>query len=97
MGDYYINRWDLLDKVQFMDDYNIDMYYVTLDDIMSLPTVDIRQDKYEIILKNMYRVCMALVDIVDEEMVTYGHNDVVRMAEDYISEYEEDHPDEHER
>ena len=51
------------------------------------------KDMYEILLENIYRICKALVAIVDTECCTYGFDDEVKMAEDYIKDFEEDHPD----
>lgn len=50
-------------------------------------------DKYEMLKKNIYDICIALVAIVDTECCTYGFDTEVKMAEDYIKDYEEDHPD----
>lgn len=50
-------------------------------------------DKWEILQKQIYTICEALIAIVDLECCTYGFNDAVKMAEDYMKAYEEDHQD----
>lgn len=52
------------------------------------------RDKWELLMKEIYIICEALTAIVDLECCTYGFNDAVKMARDYMKEYEEDHPDE---
>jgi len=52
------------------------------------------EDKRELLKKGIYMICEALTAIVDRECCTYGFNDAVKMAMDYMKEYEEDHPDE---
>ena len=47
-------------------------------------------DKYENLLEGVYRICIALVSIVDDEGSTYGFKDEIEMAEEYIRSYEED-------
>ncbi len=46
-----------------------------------------------LIEKSVYQICKSLIYIVDTECCTYGQDDSVKMAEDYIVEYEEDHPE----
>jgi len=50
-------------------------------------------DRWEMLMKEIYDICAALVAIVDTECCTYGFDDEVKMAEDYIKGYEEEHPD----
>ena len=38
-------------------------------------------------------ICQALVSITEMECCTYGFDDVVKMAENYIKEYEEAYTD----
>lgn len=52
------------------------------------------RDKWELLMKEIYIICEALTAIVDLECCTYGFNDAVKMARDYMKAYEEDHPDE---
>ena len=47
-------------------------------------------DKYESLLEGVYRICIALVSIVDHECCAYGFKDEIEMAESYIRSYEED-------
>lgn len=46
-------------------------------------------DKYENLLESVYRICVALVSIVDDEGSTYGFKDEIEMAEEYIRSYED--------
>lgn len=41
----------------------------------------------------IYKICRSLIYIVDTECCTYGQDDSVNMAEDYIKAYEADHPE----
>lgn len=50
-------------------------------------------DRWEMLMKEIYDICYALVAIVDDEGNTYGFDTEVKMAEDYIKEYKEEHPD----
>lgn len=43
MGDY-ISKKALLEKLKYMGDYNIDIDYVTEEDIMSVPCADVREN-----------------------------------------------------
>lgn len=43
MGDY-ISKKALLEKLKYMGDYNINMDYVTAEDIMSIPCADVREN-----------------------------------------------------
>lgn len=43
MGDY-ISKKALLEKLKYMGDYNINMDYVTAEDIMSIPSADVREN-----------------------------------------------------
>lgn len=52
------------------------------------------EQQYEEMMKSIYDICEALTAIVDLECCTYGFNDAVKMARDYIKAYEEDYPDE---
>ncbi len=52
------------------------------------------EEKIELIMKKVYIICEALTAIVDLECCTYGFNEAVSMARDYMKAYEEDHPDE---
>lgn len=45
----------------------------------------------------VYQICKSLIYIVDTESCTYGQDDSVKMAENYIKSYEEDHPELNER
>lgn len=47
-------------------------------------------DKYDNLLEGVYRICIALVSIVDQECCAYGFKDEIEMAEEYIRSYEED-------
>lgn len=40
----YISREALLEKIKYMGDYNIGMDYVTVEDIMSIPSADVREN-----------------------------------------------------
>lgn len=51
-------------------------------------------DNIETLMKGILMICEALVSIVDIENCTYGFNAEVEMAEQYIKDYKEDHPDE---
>ncbi len=51
------------------------------------------EQQFEEMEKSIYDICEALIAIVDLECCTYGFNDAVKMAEDYMKAYEEDHPD----
>ena len=50
-------------------------------------------EKLEMIQKGVYMICLALVSITEMECCTYGFDDVVKMAENYIKEYEEAYTD----
>lgn len=50
----------------------------------------------ELIEKGVYKISLALVSICEHECCDYGFTDEVDMAEQYIKEYEEEHPDEKE-
>ena len=41
----------------------------------------------------IYKICKSLIYIVDTECCTYGQDDSVKMAEDYVKAYEADHPE----
>lgn len=41
----------------------------------------------------VYQICKSLIYIVDTECCTYGQDASVEMAEDYIRNYEKDHPE----
>ena len=41
-------------------------------------------EKLEMIQKGVYMICLALVSITEMECCTYGFDDVVKMAENYI-------------
>ena len=49
--------------------------------------------KLELIENGVYQICKSLIYIVDTECCTYGQDDSVKMAEDYIEAYEKDHPE----
>lgn len=51
-------------------------------------------NNYELLMKGILMICEALVSITEFECCTYGFNAEVKMANDYIKEYKEDHPDE---
>ena len=40
----YISKKALLEKLKYMGDYNIDIDYVTAEDIMSIPSADVREN-----------------------------------------------------
>ena len=42
----YISKKALLEKLKYMGDYNIDMDYVTVEDIMSIPSADIGDNRW---------------------------------------------------
>ena len=50
-------------------------------------------DKLLLIEEGVYKICKSLIYIVDTECCEYGQEDSVKMAEDYISAYEADHPE----
>ena len=41
----------------------------------------------------IYKICKSLIYIVDMECCTYGQDEAVDMADDYIKAYEADHPE----
>lgn len=41
----------------------------------------------------VYQICKSLIYIVDTECCTYGQDESVKMARDYIEAYEKDHPE----
>ena len=41
----------------------------------------------------IYKICRSLIYIVDMECCTYGQDESVKIAEDYIKAYEADHPE----
>lgn len=41
----------------------------------------------------IYKICKSLIYIVDTECCTYGQDEAVDMADDYIKAYEADHPE----
>lgn len=49
--------------------------------------------KFSLIEYGVYQICKSLIYIVDTECCTYGQDDSVKMAEDYIEAYEADHPE----
>ena len=42
----YISKKALMEKFKYMADYNIDMDYVTAEDIMSIPSVDVKEYRW---------------------------------------------------
>ena len=50
-------------------------------------------EKLLLIEKGVYQICRSLIYIVDLECCTYGQDDAVKMAEDYVKAYEADHPE----
>ena len=50
-------------------------------------------EMYEMLTKGIYKICEALVAITEAECCNYGFDVAVKMAEDYIKAYEEEHPD----
>lgn len=50
-------------------------------------------NKLSLIEKDVYQICKSLIYIVDMECCSYGQDDSIKMAEDYISAYEADHPE----
>ena len=53
-------------------------------------------EKLLLIEKGVYKICKSLIYIVDTECCTYGQDESVEMAEDYIKGYEADHPEKEE-
>lgn len=49
--------------------------------------------RLSLIEQGVYQICKSLIYIVDTECCTYGQDDSVEMAEDYIKAYEQDHPE----
>lgn len=49
--------------------------------------------KLSLIELGVYQICKSLIYIVDTECCTYGQDASVEMAEDYIRDYEKDHPE----
>ena len=49
--------------------------------------------KLALIEMGVYQICKSLIYIVDTECCTYGQDASVEMAEDYIRDYEKDHPE----
>ena len=49
--------------------------------------------KLSLIESGVYQICKSLIYIVDTECCTYGQDESVKMAEDYIEAYEKDHPE----
>lgn len=41
----------------------------------------------------IYKICKSLIYIVDMECCTYGQDEAVDMADDYVKAYEADHPE----
>lgn len=50
-------------------------------------------EKLLLIEKGIYEICRSLIYIVDMECCTYGQDESVKMAEDYVKAYEADHPE----
>ena len=50
-------------------------------------------EKLLLIEKGVYKICRSLIYIVDTECCTYGQDESIEMAEDYIKSYEADHPE----
>lgn len=48
-------------------------------------------EKLKMIEYGFYKICLALIAIVDIENCTYGFTDEVDTAEEYIREYEKEH------
>ena len=49
--------------------------------------------KLAFIEQGVYQICKSLVYIVDTECCVYGQDASVKMAEDFIEAYENDHPE----
>lgn len=49
--------------------------------------------KLELIETGVYQICKSLIYIVDMECCSYGQDESIKMAEDYITAYEADHPE----
>lgn len=49
--------------------------------------------RLSLIEAGIYQICKSLIYIVDTECCTYGQDNSVEMAEDYIKAYERDHPE----
>lgn len=50
-------------------------------------------EMYENLTKGIFMICEALVAITETECCNYGFDVAVKMAEEYIKAYEEEHPD----
>lgn len=50
-------------------------------------------NKLSMIEMGVYQICKSLIYIVDTECCTYGQDESVKMAMDYIEAYEKDHPE----
>lgn len=51
-------------------------------------------NNYELSMKEILKICVALVSIADFEGCSYGFDEALSMAEEYIKKYDEDHQDE---
>lgn len=47
----YISREELLRKEKYLGDWNIDLNYVTIDDINSIPSADVRKNIHGVWIK----------------------------------------------
>ena len=58
MGDY-ISREELLRKEKYLGDWNIDLNYITIEDINSIPSADVR--------KNIHGKWLRLSDLPEDK------------------------------
>ena len=52
---------------------------------------DDTNERLEKAMLYIYRICNALIAIVDHECCDYGFKEEVDMAEEYVKDYEKDH------
>lgn len=73
----YISKKALLEKLKYMGDYNIDMDYVTVEDIMSIPSADIRDNRWIPVSERLPKAYQKILVTYEEihwanEPTTYG-------------------------
>ena len=51
------------------------------------------EHQFEVILYGVYRICLALTSITEMECCCYSFEDEVATAENFIKQYERDHPE----
>lgn len=95
----YISREELLEKEKYCDDFNLDLSYVDIEDVKSIPSADVRENIHgEWIPKERPTDCSIDIDIVCSrcgfvgcECYAYGYelNEInMQKVRDYTKEFD---------